>query len=549
MSHVATDALFPLIAALRDPVCYDHEVSSVELCETHISWVLLTGQYAYKIKKPVDLGFLDFSTLDRRRFYCLEELRLNRRLAPDLYLDVLGIVGTPDCPRFAPLAADGRLTRIGEQPFEYAVRMAQFPAHARLDHVLADGRFTPRLCDRLAAEIARFHAVAEVASPESAWGDPAHVRAPVADIFRQLGGWHDVHQPNVHPVGSSPDAYEAVRGWCDLEAVARESDFLRRKQTGRVREGHGDLHLANLVLLGDQVKLFDCLEFDENLRWIDVINDVAFAVMDLAARGHGPLAHRLLNAYVEAADDRDGLRVAPWYLVYRALVRGLVAGIRSRQPDLDDDGRGAAVEEVQRYVELAADYTRRKPPRLVLTHGVSGSGKSVVAQALVESRGAIRLRSDVERKRLFGLSADQSSDEATAARMYAADATERTYDRLAELSRTVVEAGFTAIVDATFLDYAQRARFRELAERLGAPFVILDVHAGESTLRQRVIDRARAGADPSEATVEVLEQQLALREPLSAVEQASAVRIDTQRPRVEAESDWINRYDQLPARH
>lgn len=502
----------PLIEALLRPECYSHPVESVELVETHISWVLLTGQYAYKIKKPVDLGFLDFSTLDKRQHFCEEELRLNRRLAPQIYLGVVPVAGTAYQPR---------LGGAGET-IEYAVKMRQFAQEMQLDRVLVRGDLRPAHIDSLAEALARFHGSILVAGHGMPFGEPAAVLAPMQENFEQI-------RPRVD--ASLHEALSRLERWTQSRYQRLALLLAERKRTGFVRECHGDAHLANMALLGNEVVLFDCLEFNDNLRWIDVISELAFAAMDLDDRGREDLAWRLINRYLEHTGDYAGLRLLRFYQVYRALVRAKVAAIRLGQSDIEAHSRERSAQDLRSYLALAERYTHSGKPALLITHGLSGSGKSFITQELAESLGAIRLRSDVERKRLHGLSAEAHSGSGIASGLYAESATGETYARLAELARIVVQAGLTVIVDATFLKRSQRAIFAALANALGIPFAVLSMRAPERVLRERIAMRDASGRDASEAGVEVLAHQLLNHEPIENEERAFVVEVDTENPR------------------
>jgi aminoglycoside phosphotransferase family enzyme len=374
-----------LIHALTDSSVYEHPTTEMAVLQTHISWVVLTGPYAYKIKKPVNLGFVDFSTLAKRHFFCQEELRLNRRLAPQLYLEVVAIYGTPERPRFHGTDA----------PIEYAVKMRQFAQEQLLSHLLSEGKVQAWHIDRLAHEVSAFHARIATAHPESGFGTPEVIYQPVQENFQHLRRTLDDPVRQAH-VGR-------LAAWCQRTYAARRADFVARKRHGCVRECHGDLHLGNMILQDDAVVIFDCLEFNDTLRWIDVASDVAFCSMDLTDRGRPDLAHRFLNAYLEATGDYGMLGPLPFYCAYRAMVRAKVAGIRLGQGDLRAEEAAQVRQEFCSYVDLAERYTRPSRPRLLITHGVAGSGKTAGTQPLIEAFGAIRLRSDVERKRLFGL--------------------------------------------------------------------------------------------------------------------------------------------------
>ena len=508
----------PLLEALRQPRAYDHPVDAIELLETHISWVLLTGPYAYKIKKPVALGFLDFSSLELRRRCCDEEVRLNRRLAPELYLGVVAIHGP------APEAHFG-----GEgEVIEVAVKMRQFPQESLLSTCLA--RIAPQgdLFDRLADDLASFHASADRAAAASSYGLPAQLLQPAEANLEVLA-----RAAAAGLAGVDPALLEELRHWtltCWQQLGPR---FLQRRREGRILEGHGDLHLANMAWLDGRIVVFDCLEFSPALRWIDGISDLAFLAMDLQHRGQRQLGGRVLNRWLEANGDYEGLHLWRWYVVYRALVRAKVAALRLDQQRATGLS-AAAVEpssssagELLAYLQLAERTIRSRPAALVLTHGVSGSGKSHLARRLCHHFGWIHLRSDAERLRLFGrwgfpgeapLQGDPYRSEISAL-LYR--------QRLPAAAEAALEAGFGVVVDATFLEAGHRQRFRDLAERLAVRLVLLDCRCDPEQARRRIQARALAGGDPSEADLAVLERQLLKRQPLSGPELAAALVVET----------------------
>ncbi len=489
-----------LLRALQQPHLYPHPVTHFDLRETHISWVLLTEPFAYKIKKPVNFGFVNFSSLAQRHSFCHEEIRLNRRSAPDLYVDVLPISGTPEHPLL-----DGH----GE-PFEFAVKMRQFTAEATLDHVLSQVRLEQ--VDQLARDIATFHRNSAEAGPDTPFGTTGLIARVIAEVFEQI--------PAHSPFSEHQRSLEQLRHWLTHFHTVRDGDFEKRKATGFVRECHGDLHLANLVLLRDRIVVFDGIEFSERLRWIDVINDVAFTVMDFQARGKPAMARRFLNRYLEFTGDYEGLDLLPFYEVYRALVRVKVAGLTFGQARGQAPGPSSHADDFVRYLATARTLTESNAPWLVIMHGVSGTGKSTVSETLLEHAGAIRLRSDVERKRLFGLSPlDQSSAELKPA-VYGMETTRKTYDRLHALAGQLLLSGYPVIVDATFLKRRHRDAFRKLAASLNVPFLILDMQATPATLRQRVTARAGEPDNVSEADLPVLKQQEQAQEPLGPDERA-----------------------------
>lgn len=498
-----------LIGSLQNARLYPHPVTAFTVIETHISWVILTGPFAYKIKKPVNLGFLDFTTLDQRRHFCTEELRLNRRLAPQLYLDIITITGSVAAPQ---LNGDG-------DPIEYAVRMKQFAPSQQLDKALAAGTLRPVHIDQLADTVARFHAGLPCAGPDSPFGSPEQVGQPVLENFTQIRKRLD-QQPDI-------DTINRLEAWSKHRYAQLQPDFQTRKSGCHVRECHGDMHLANMVLIDDTVTVFDCLEFSAALRWIDVVSEIAFVTMDLDDRHQPKLAARFLSRYLEHSGDYEGLRLLRFYQVYRAMVRAKVARIRLQQAPVTAAEKGAIEALYRGYLALAERYTKPQPVGLIITHGLSGSGKTVISQPLLEQLGAIRVRSDVERKRLAGMVATDRAGLAPGSDLYSATSSRQTYDRLADIAARIVAAGFSVIVDATFLKHETRALFQRRAASLAIPYLILDFHAPEHLLRQWIIERGRHGQDASDATIAVLEQQIATREPLTPAEAAFAIRVDT----------------------
>lgn len=501
-----------LVRALCDPACYPHPVGRISLIETHISFVVLTGSFAYKIKKSVDLGFLDFTTLEKRQWSCREELRLNARLAAQIYLDVVPIGGTREAPRMGS----------GAQAIEYAVKMIEFPQDALADRVLARDGLMPGHVDALAALVAKFHAGAACSHEADRHGAPEIVFASAEQNFAQIRALpaQAAHLP----------VLDALEAWTRREQTRLLPAIARRKREGRVRECHGDLHLGNIVFLDDKPLAFDCIEFNPELRWIDVMNEVAFLVMDLLAAGRGNFSARFLNAYLEATGDYGDLSVLRYYLVYRALVRAKIAAMRAEQLQRGSEGLVALETQCRDYLALAESLARVPRGFVAITHGLSGSGKTTLTQPFLEMTGAIRIRSDVERKRIRGMAPRERSAEAIGAGLYAPDATTATYGRLLDLAQNILDAGYGVIVDATFLEYAKREMFRRLAAQAGVPFAIIDFGASPELLRDRVLARSERADDASDADLAVLEHQLAAHQPLRNGELANVFAYDASRP-------------------
>lgn len=505
-----------LVAALRSPAAYPHPVATpVRVQETHVSWVLLTGPYAYKIKKPLRLSFLDYSTLERRRFFCDEELRLNRRCAPGLYLATVPVTGTLEAPRVG-----GECGTV----LEYAVRMVQFDTREELDQMLAAGTVTAAAVGDLGRHVARFHAEASRVPPDSAYGTPQCVHRITLDNFAEL--------ERLHPAGVDAAAVASLRRALQAAFGAIEPLMRRRREDGWVRECHGDLHCANVVRWRECLTPFDGIEFDPALRYVDVVSDVAFLAMDLGERGRGDLRTAVLDAWAGELGDYAGLALLPYYESYRALVRAKVAAMRAAQSPDDPGARTAALAQVARYLDWAATRWTRPRPRLLLTCGLSGSGKTSLAARLAPALGALRIRSDVERKRLAGIAPLASSASAPDAGIYTREFNERTYRRLADCARDCLAGGESIIVDAAFLRRHERHAMLQLAQSMGARASIVHCDAPLEELRRRVSARRAAMDDASEADVALLDRQPSYWEPLDDEERGVTVAADTTDPDV-----------------
>ncbi len=480
-----------LVERLRDPACHPHPVETVAVLETHVSWVLLAGAFAYKLKKPVSLPFLDYGALELRHHFCEEELRLNRRTAPMLYQAVVAITGTVERPCIG-----------GEGPvLEYAVRMARFEQSALFDAMAGEGRLTVEHVVALGRHVAAFHASLPRQPPPGEAGRPELVLRQALANFATL-----------RPACPDPDTagrLDRLEAWTREASARTAASMARRLADGRVRECHGDLHLGNVAWIDGAAVAFDGIDFDPALRWTDVAADVAFTVMDLLHHGPSGLAWRFLDEYLTLTGDHDLMTVLRFHLVYRALVRAAVAAVRAAQTADAEQARAALAS----HLALAEDLATGSAPVLVLMHGVSGSGKSHTAVRILERLGGARLRSDVERKRLAGLgplSATASVDD-----IYGPAFNTRVYDRLAALADAVLGSGWPVIVDAACLRRSERDGFRALAAGRHIPFRLVHCEAPAEVMRARLAQRALAGDDPSEATEAVMARQLVLQEPLS----------------------------------
>jgi hypothetical protein len=483
--QTSSDPQDAVVAFLSDGRSYGLPGAEVERITTHAAHVFLVGAHAYKMKRAVRYSFLDFTTLDRRRRALEAELELNRRTAPMLYRRLLPVTR----------AEDDRLALAGAaEPVEWLLEMARFDQAARLDRVAERGELTPALIDELAEEIAAFHELAAVRTEAGGYA-----------------GMHAVIEGNAEDFAALPEAiFGAGRSTrltarCRVELAHRRELLEARRRSGRVRHCHGDLHLGNIVLLEGHPVLFDCLEFDEALASTDTLYDLAFLLMDLLHQDLGALAQRLLNGYLDATWDDGGLALLPLFLACRAAIRAKVLGFGASKGA--DGPAKPDLAEARDYLERALGYLDPPAARLVALGGVSGTGKSTLARllapALGPAPGAVILRSDVVRKRLHGVTPDvRLPPEA-----YRKQTSRAVYDTLAERAAALVRAGHAAIVDAVFLDPAERAQIHQVASDAGVPFQGLWLTAPEAVLVQRLT--ARRG-DASDATPDVLRQQLAI---------------------------------------
>lgn len=497
-----------LIQNLQNPALYDHPITNFKVIETHISWVILTGEFAYKIKKPVDFGFLDFSTLEKRKFYCQEELRLNQTIAPHIYLDVLTIHGSEENPN---LGNDGPV-------IEYMLKMREFSQDLLFNQLLAKELLTRDHISQLAKKLGEIHLQANRNAP-AALGTAEQVHEPVVQNFDQC-----------EPFLTLPTdlaQLKQLRNWANEQYDLLVPILRERKELGFIRECHGDLHLGNIALLNGQATPFDCIEFNEPFRWTDVMADVAFLLMDLEDKGRYDFAHCALNQYLAITGDYRGLFVLRYYHAYRAMVRAKIA-LFSMPTVNNEQERDQLLQPYRRYATLAEQDTHAPTPFLFIMHGLSGSGKSTVAQKIVEQIGAIQIRSDIERKRLAGLPAHARSNSSVNDELYSVEKNTSTYAHLADLAQNIIKAGYNVIVDATFLLESERQQFQELATQLKVPFVILHCDAPSERLQTIVERRAKQGKDASEANLAVLAMQHTKVQPLTAKELTHTIRVDAE---------------------
>ncbi len=510
-TDAAQQKLPPLIRSLCRAEAWPHPADDVRVIETHVSWILLAGDFAYKIKRPVDLGFLDFSTLEQRREACTNEFELNRAFAPDLYLGVVAIVGSADSPEIAEADSGGAL--------EYAVRMRRFRQGEQLDRLLAAGELRLDDMDDIARTVATMHGEAAAASTDGEWGGFDSVVNPAMENFNAL-------EPLVDDAGDR-NTLKGLQEWTTVQSAMLAERIEARRAAGHVRETHGDLHLSNLARLDGRITAFDCIEFDPALRWRDTMSDIGFLVMDLAARQRVDMAWRFLNRYLEITGDYNGAALLRYYIVYASMVRAKVAAIRAEQNDPASQVFADSARHYRMHLALAERAARPRHPAIVLTTGLSGSGKTWLTNRLCCVMPAVRVRSDLERRRVHGIALDEKTTSEVGAGIYSPEGTTRTYGRLRDLARDLLAARLDVIVDAAFLEESQRHQFLDLARDTGAALIILECHADPKVLRERVTQRAWDGADASEADTTVLAHQQQSYEELTAGERALSISVDT----------------------
>jgi aminoglycoside phosphotransferase family enzyme/predicted kinase len=496
-----TDTALPaLIQQMCQPDFYPHAVvEPIRLMQTHVSYVLLTGDYAYKVKKPVNFGFLDYSTLAQRRHFCEEELRLNQRTAANLYLDVV------------PIGQDGETYHFGANPaVEYAVKMVQFPQDTLLSALYSRGELTEDLIRTLAEQVAAFHLAADTNDHIRTYGTVAQIRQAFDENYEQTLGYVGGPQTQAQ--------LEETQAATDHIFATQVDLFQRRVDQNWIRACHGDLHLNNLCYWQNQLYLFDCIEFNEPFRYVDVMYDVGFVVMDLLAKDCRPLATAFLNHYVEQTGDWEGLQLLPLYISRQAYVRAKVTSFLLNDPAIDEATKAQASQTAAPYYRLAWDVVQPQTGRLYLMAGLSGSGKSTTARELARQTGAIHLRSDAVRKHLAGVPLMERGDQS----LYSPEMTQKTYSRLLELGLTLAKAGFTVVLDAKYDRETLRQPALDQAQVVGIPAQLLHCTAPPEVLESRV--RQRSG-DIADANVAVLQQQV--MEPFTEAERPWVKTVDT----------------------
>ena len=481
-------SLLPEFArAMLDPGFYPERPKTVELLQTQMSFVFLAGEYVYKVKKPVNLGYLDYSTLEFRRHFCERETALNRRLCPEAYLGVEPIVNV-----------NGRIA-IGEigEPIEYAVKMRYLPQERMLNVLLVKNEATAAMIDRLSSRLADFHRRAETNSEIASFGDIATVSSNAEENFDQTE----------KSIGRtiSPRRFERIRRYCREFTATNESLFKRRVAEGRIRDCHGDLHAAHICLT-DSICIYDCIEFNDRFRYGDVASEIAFLAMDLDHYGRADLSNGFVHGYVQLENDGDLLALLPFYKCYRAYVRGKVESFKLDDRYLSREDKDVAMRNASGYFDLASFYTR---PRLSLfiTVGVTGTGKTTAAEAIAKRTGLLVISSDVVRKQLAGIPPTERRLDGFDAGIYSADFTRRTYDTILKQAREILASGHSVILDATFIRKSDRLKAREVANEAGADYFVLVFSGTREAIERRLAARS-SSPSVSDGRVEILGPQM-----------------------------------------
>ncbi|HEY3307409.1 MAG TPA: AAA family ATPase [Desulfuromonadaceae bacterium] len=480
-----------ILKSLLKPEAYPEPTHSVELIQTHVSWIFLTDNYAYKVKKPVDFGFLNFTTIDRRRFYCNEEVRLNRRLCPDIYE---GVVELRETSSGAAFHGNGPI-------IDFAVRMKRLPADRMLDRLLAKGEISATEIRQVAGVIADFHLKAVTAPAIAEYGQLDRIMFNWQENFEQMSGFEDSTLP--------AEEREYIRNWVSSFAGEQAGLFKERVEQGFIRECDGDIHLENICLVDGRVYIFDCIEFNERFRYCDTAADVAFLLMDLDFHHRKDLADQAMATYLELTADKDMPALVDFYKIYRAFVRGKVESFRLNDSCIDQPEVDQARLKAILYFRLARGYVerRRLKPTLFITCGLMGCGKSTLAAQLSFELGINSFNSDVSRKKIAGLPPTPSNAEAYGSGLYSPRANADTYAELLRLAQAELTTGRSVIIDASFKNQAARLQFAALAERFSAEFIILQVTCSDPEIRRRLVDRSTGGQSVSDGRLELLDQQ------------------------------------------
>ncbi len=498
-----------IISQLLNPSVYPDATQRVNLIQTHISFLLLTDDYVYKIKKPVDFGFLNFTTLDRRRFYCEEEVRLNRRLCPDVYL---GVVQIRDSVNGATLLGNGEI-------IEYAVKMRRLPEDRMLEKLLKEDKVEDSDIRRIAAVIAEFHKNAERSAEIDRFGDIPVISSNWAENFRQVSDFIGVT--------INRRDFDIIENWVRSFITQNGDIFEERVRDGFIRDCDGDIHAEN-ICLEDGIHIFDCIEFNERFRYIDTAADIAFLLMDFDYHGRKAFSGIFAEEYRSLTGDTDMIRILDFYKIYRAFVRGKVESFKLGDASMTPDEKNIAGEKAERHFRLARGYVLRakSEPAVIIFSGLMGSGKNTLASELAFELGLDLARSDAVRKQLAGIPLTERRLDEYGGGIYSPDFSVKTYECLLKTAETAITSGHGIIIDASFRKRSERGIFRMLAQKYGVPFYIVNTFCPEELTKQRLKSRILDTGEPSDGRLELFYRQKAEFENIAG-DEGKCITLDT----------------------
>jgi aminoglycoside phosphotransferase family enzyme/predicted kinase len=501
-----------LVKALLEPKAYPEAAGRIELMQTQMSFVFLTREFVYKVKKAVDLGYLDYTTLDKRRFFCQKEVELNRRLCPEIYLGVV------------PITQDKGVIRIGGrgEAIEYAVRMRRLPQEKMLNVLLAKNGVTAEMITGVARKLAAFHNKAETSPEISAFGGVKAITRNADENFDQTEKY----------VGKtiSEDNFQHIKEYTDSFIQQNTPLFNKRVNEGRIRDCHGDLHAAHICFTND-ICIYDCIEFNDRFRYCDVASEMAFLAMDLDHYGRADLSRSLIKAYVAGSGDKELIRLLGFYKGYRAYVRGKVESFKLDDPYISEDEKIRTQDIAASYFDLARAYTRARPV-LFITVGLVGTGKSTLAQALARRLGLAVISSDVTRKQLAGIPVTEHRFEGFDSGIYSAELSRRTYDKMFSVAGDILSEGGSVVLDASFIRAEERLNAKRVAEETGADFCIIECRLDEKNIKER-LERRLKGKAVSDGRWEIYRPQREAFEPVREAAPPKHAIIDTSKPLAE----------------
>jgi uncharacterized protein len=493
------------IQAMLNPEFYFEKPEKIELIQTQMSFIFIAGDFAYKLKKPVNLGYLDYTTLEKRRFYCERELELNQRLCPETYISVLAITQKNNTISFEK---DGNI-------IDYVLKMRVLPRNQMLNVLLEKDLVSSEMMSRLAHKLSSFHQRAETGEVISTFGDITSITYNTEENFNQTE----------KSIGRtiSERKYQRIREYTRRFLSENSPLFTSRVQAGKIRDCHGDLHAAHICFVND-ICIYDCIEFNDRFRYGDIASEISFLAMDIDHYGRADISSDFVNYYVNYSGDTDLNRLLSFYKCYRAYVRGKVESFKLDDPVIIPEDKKIALRVAYGYFNLSSFYTRSRPT-LIITVGVTGTGKTTLAKELAKHTGASVISSDIIRKQLAGIPVNQHVYDSFDEGIYSTDFTRKTYDTMLSWGRHSLETGKPVILDATFISHSDREKAREMAEEIGADFYILECCTNEEIIRERLIKRQRESSI-SDGRLEILGPQIKQFEPVKEMSEKARIIID-----------------------